>query len=162
MSNTDKWDAIDKAIEIVLPKSTKKENTSINPFEKFQSKDEKVKVITNKDGMVMRLIEGQNYPVYESIEQVNDYFIYTFSCRQNKILTRLPSVPNGIAINKAFFDTFSDKDKFIVEIIPSKGRNILARYRIQKSIALKEGKIKQFPGYEKQIAISLNFWEKIS
>lgn len=161
---SDKWDYIDNAINSLPAKTQPKEVTKKQPthiFEQFMSKDECVTCYTDKFGTVTRIIKGQPYAVHEKIYQINDYFVYTFSCRKGKILTKLPSVPNGIAINKAFFDTFSDNDKFIVEIIPNKGKDVLERYTIDKETALKEGKIKQFPGYEKQIAISLQYWKKI-
>lgn len=164
---SDKWDVIDRAIDALHPVTQSKEeskdkNQPEHPFSRFCSKDECVTIITDKNGKVMKLVKDRPYPVYENILQIDDYFVYTFSCRKNHLLTRLPSVPNGVAINNAFFEKFSDNDKFIVEIIPSRGNNVLERYAIDKATVLKEGKIKQFPGYEKQIVVSLVHWKKIN
>jgi hypothetical protein len=136
------------------------EQTMENPFKKFASKDSNVTTFTDRDGIVIKFVKGKNYPDKSGkIIKMNDNYIYSFDVKKKYVLNKLTSIPNGIAINKSFFDTFSDTDIFIVEIINNVDDR--PRYAIEKSTVLKEGKIRQFPGYEKQIVVSLNFWEKL-
>lgn len=162
---SDEWDFIDNAINSLPAKTQLKEETkeANHPFSKFCTKDECATIITDNNGNVMKLvkIDGKTYKVEEKIELKDGCYVHTFSCRQKYILTKLTSTPNAVAMNYAFFTKFSDNDKFIVEIIKNKGKDVLERYEIDKVTVLKEGKIKHFPGYEKQIAVSLVHWKKI-
>jgi hypothetical protein len=132
-------------------------NIPVNPFEKFQSKDNKVIAYTTHEGVVIKKIAGKKRAAQSSkIIKTNDYFVYQFSIPEKYLMRKYK---NGVGINYAFFNRFSDNDIFQVTI--KKADKVKESYVIAKSKAIKFGIIATERNSEQQIFIPINLFDKM-
>jgi len=138
-------------------------NNTINPFEKYQSKDNKVTAYTTENGIVIKKIAGKRKAIqsgkiiHSKDNKGNDYAVYYFSIPAKYIMKKYR---NGVGINYAFFDTFANNSIFHVTVTNENQKS--QTFAISKTKALKFGIVASERNYEQQIFIPICFFEKLS